>query len=201
MPPEPEWKDTDIAADCLLHRVAAGNQEAVRECLSRFGGLVWSLARRCGLPESELEDAVHEIFTELWQNGHKYDPTIASEAAFVAVIARRRLIDRRRKIGRKPLTSEIQDSISEPTPRPASADRAVIAEEAVAAARALATLSESQQRVLRLSVYEGLSHELISRATGLPLGTVKTHARRGLIRLRELLREGGQGSSDGEGRP
>ena len=173
----------------------------MRECLSRFGGLVWSLARRCGLPESELEDAVHEIFTELWQNGHKYDPTIASEAAFVAVIARRRLIDRRRKIGRKPLTSEIQDSISEPTPRPASADRAVIAEEAVAAARALATLSESQQRVLRLSVYEGLSHELISRATGLPLGTVKTHARRGLIRLRELLREEGQGTSDGEGRP
>jgi RNA polymerase sigma-70 factor (ECF subfamily) len=51
----------------------------------------------------------------------------------------------------------------------------------------LTQLSNEQQRVLRLSVYEGLSHELIARSTGLPLGTVKTHARRGLIKLREIL--------------
>jgi RNA polymerase sigma factor (sigma-70 family) len=155
--------------------------------MARFGGLVWSLARRCGLPEAEMEDAVHEIFTELWQNGHKYDPKIASEAAFVAVIARRRLIDRRRKLGRRPAAQELNESFTLPDTVPPAIGSIEIAEEADAAARALAALSSGQQKVLRLSVYEGLSHELISRATGIPLGTVKTHARRGLIRLREML--------------
>lgn len=175
-----------IPSDQLLHRVSAGEAQAVQECIGRFGGLVWALARRSGLPEADLEDAVHEIFTELWHNGHKYDPQIASEAAFVAIIARRRLIDRRRRIGRRPTTQELTEfnSGEASNPLPANPD---VAEEAAVAAKALETLSSEQQRVLRLSVYEGLSHELISRATGLPLGTVKTHARRGLLRLREML--------------
>jgi RNA polymerase sigma factor (sigma-70 family) len=132
-----------------------------------------------------MEDAVHEIFTELWQHGHKYDPSIASEAAFVAVIARRRLIDRRRKLGRQPLKQELPENLDAKGAVPGRTTE--ISEDAAVAAKALSTLSPDQQRVLRLSVYEGLSHELISRATGLPLGTVKTHARRGLIRLREIL--------------
>ena len=67
-------------------------------------------------------------------------------------------------------------------------------------AQAMQLLSADQQKVLRLSVYEGLSHELISRSTGLPLGTVKTHARRGLIKLRELLSASGF-NRGGDGEP
>jgi RNA polymerase sigma-70 factor (ECF subfamily) len=169
----------------LLHRVASGDEAAVQECIARFGGLVWSLARRIGLPDAEAEDVVHEIFTELWKNGHKYDSSIASETAFVATIARRRLIDRRRRLGRQPLRTSLPDDAGEPIK--VVRDGASVSEEAGRAATAFVQLSAEQQRVLRLSVYEGLSHELISRATGMPLGTVKTHARRGLIRLRELL--------------
>ena len=69
----------------------------------------------------------------------------------------------------------------------AERDGVAISEDSKRAARAFTQLTNDQQKVLRLSVYEGLSHELIARATGMPLGTVKTHARRGLIRLRELL--------------
>jgi RNA polymerase sigma-70 factor (ECF subfamily) len=168
----------------------------VRECISRYAGLVWSLARRLGLTESESEDAVHEIFTEVWQNAYKYDPSIASETAFIATIARRRLIDRRRRIGRQPPRQALSEDMGPPSV--ASSGQAETSEEARRAASALTQLSSEQQRVLRLSVYEGLSHELIARATGLPLGTVKTHARRGLIRLRELLgfADGQPGSTD-----
>jgi len=144
---------------------------------------VWSLARRLGIPDADTEDAVHEIFTELWRNGARYDPTIASETAFVATIARRRLIDRRRRLGRQPGRQLLTDDMGRPTPPPVPD----LGEEAGLAYKAFSTLSADQQRVLRLSVYEGLSHELIARSTGLPLGTVKTHARRGLIRLRELV--------------
>lgn len=180
-------------SDILLHRVSRGDQAAIRECIARFGGLVWSLARRIGLSDAECEDAVQEIFTEIWQNGYRYDASIASETAFVATIARRRLIDRRRKLGR-----QVQkQTITEATPiPPADAVQPGLPDEARRAAAALTQLSTEQQRVLRLSVYEGLSHELIARSTGLPLGTVKTHARRGLIKLRELLTgEGGDSTS------
>ena len=185
--PQPLAKsEAPVISEYLLHRVSRGDSEAVKECIARFGGLIWTLARRVGLPESESEDAVHEIFTELWRHGGKYDPTIASETAFVATIARRRLIDRRRKIGRQPIKQQLLEETS-PGESNASSDRAFVVEEAGRAERALEQLSNEQQRVLRLSVYEGLSHELIARSTGLPLGTVKTHARRGLIKLREML--------------
>jgi RNA polymerase sigma-70 factor (ECF subfamily) len=185
--------ETARVSDLLLHRVSAGDNEAVRECIARFGGLVWSLARRAGVPESDIEESVQEIFAELWRSGSRYDPAIASETAFIATIARRRLIDRRRRSGRRPQTQAIGE---EPTIAAPPEPRQDLGEEASRAAKALASLSPEQQRVLRLSVYEGLSHELISRATGLPLGTVKTHARRGLMRLRELL---GVSAPGGEG--
>lgn len=176
-----------ISSECLLHRVAGGDPQAVRECVSRFGGLVWSLARRVGLLESDAEDVVHEVFTELWQTGGRYDPSIASETAFVATIARRRIIDRKRKITRYPVKQALTEATPVPPAETGAAKTTELSEEARRAAEALTRLSPEQQRVLRLSVYEGLSHESISRATGLPLGTVKTHARRGLIALRNLL--------------
>jgi RNA polymerase sigma-70 factor (ECF subfamily) len=153
------------------------------------------LARRIGLPDAETEDAVHEVFTELWRNGNRYDPNIASETAFVATIARRRLIDRRRRLGRQPVRQQLTDAEPE---REVSRPRNEVGEEAARAAKAFEQLTPEQQRVLRLSVYEGLSHELISRSTGLPLGTVKTHARRGLIRLREMLNKDKPGDSSPE---
>jgi RNA polymerase sigma factor (sigma-70 family) len=174
-----------ISAEYLLHRVARGDPGAVQETIARFGGLIWSLARRLGMPDADAEDAVNEIFTEIWRNGAKYDASIASETAFVATIARRRLIDRRRRMNRQADRVQISEDVAA-APRPESDT----GEEARRAAKALTALSPDQQRVLRLSVYEGLSHELIARATGLPLGTVKTHARRGLIRLREMMTGG-----------
>lgn len=183
----------------LLHRVSAGESAAVRECIARFGGLIYTLARRVGLPEGETEDAVHEIFTELWKHGSKYDPSIASETAFVATIARRRLIDRRRRIGRQPVRQQISEETS--VAAAASSPGLVVAEDAQRASEALLQLTNEQQRVLRLSVYEGLSHEMIARSTGLPLGTVKTHARRGLMKLRELLGKSDDGAQPRASQP
>lgn len=169
----------------LLQRVAAGDRAAVRECIDRFGGLVWSLARRGGFSEAESEDAVQEIFVELWRHAGRYDPGVASEAAFVAMVARRRLIDRRRRLSRRPDQHPMPES-PEGTVEAGYAG-AQTSEEAGRAARAMEQLAPDQQRVLRLSIVHGLSHEKIATALGMPLGTVKTHARRGLTRVREML--------------
>ncbi len=171
--------------DLVLQRVASGEAGAVRECIDRFGGLVWSLARRMTYTEAEADDAAQEIFVEIWKNAGRYDQRVASETAFVAMIARRRLIDRRRKRDRQ-LDRQPLPEVAPATPDLAS-DRSSMVEEARRATDAIELLSAEQQRVLRLSIFQGLSHEKIATSTGLPMGTVKTHARRGLMKLREIL--------------
>ena len=176
---------SESEVELILPQVAAGEPEAVQACLDRFGGLVWSLCRRLTPTLAEAEDAVQEIFVEVWKSAHRYDASIASETAFVAMIARRRLIDRQRRAGRRPNDAAlIEESRGAPDQR---TNDLVTDETAARAHEAFDKLSDDQQRVLRLSIHHGLSHERISRATGLPLGTVKTHARRGLIKLRELM--------------
>lgn len=173
----------------ILHQVASGDPRAMGECMERFGGLVWSLARRVTASASEADDAVQEIFIDLWKSAGRFDPSIASETTFVAMIARRRLIDRGRRRKRRPDAASLPDA-AQPEAAP-EADRTERSEQAARATAAFELLRPEQQRVLQLAIYHGCSHEDISRTTGLPLGTVKTHARRGLIRLREILRDEG----------
>ena len=168
-----------------LQRVASGEEAAVRECLDLHGALVWSLARRFSPSLEDAEDAVQEVFLDLWKSAARFDPAAASEATFVAMIARRRLIDRRRKRQRRPDTEPLPDASPPPAAvAPASAE---ISAEASLAARAVAQLRPEQRQVLLLATCQGLSHEEIATSTGMPLGTVKAHARRGLLRVREIL--------------
>lgn len=169
----------------ILHRVANGDQSAVGECLDKYGGLVWSIARRMLHDQGEAEDAVQEIFIDIWKNAGRFDGQVASETTFVAMIARRRLIDRIRHTTRRATAEPIDDLLNEPASR---ADQEMqIGIEARQAAEALRELRPEQQQVLRLSIVQGMSHQEIAQATGMPLGTVKTHARRGLMQVRELL--------------
>jgi RNA polymerase sigma-70 factor (ECF subfamily) len=146
---------------------------------------VWSLARRATAGQEDAEDAVQEIFLDLWRSAERYDPTVGSEATFIATIARRRLIDRRRSRQRRPETDPLSErmEVAAATPAPE------LGAEAAIAARALEQLRPEQRQVLILTACHGLSHEEVATSTGMPLGTVKAHARRGLIRVREALAE------------
>lgn len=173
------------AAPGLLHRVAAGEAAAVRECIDRYGALVWSLCRRhCARP-SEVEDAVQEGFMALWTSAGRHDPALASEPTFVAMIVRRRLIDRYRQARRQPAVEPLRAGHEKAGE--AAADPLEQEEELARVRRAMASLCGMQQTILLLAVQEGLSHQQIADRLGLPLGTIKTHIRRGLIRLREEL--------------
>jgi len=182
----------------ILERVATGQPAAVQECIDRYGGLVWSLARRFCSNPSDAEDAVQEIFLDVWRSAGRFDSAVAAEATFIAMIARRRLIDRSRRAGSRATPSldagDMGANLGDGLPQPTAA--AELGEDAQRAAVALDSLKPEQQRVLRLSIYQGLSHERIAEATGLPLGTVKTHVRRGLIRLREILSGSPAGSEE-----
>jgi RNA polymerase sigma-70 factor (ECF subfamily) len=169
----------------ILHRIANGDGDAVQECLKKYGGLVWSIARKMLRNSEEAEDAVQEIFVDIWKNAARFDEAKSSETTFIAMIARRRLIDKIRYSTRRISADSLDDVMLEPFTR---ADKEMeISLEAKEAAEAMRSLRPEQQQVLRLSIIQGMSHHEISEATGMPLGTVKTHARRGILQVREFL--------------
>ena len=118
-----------ILEDVLLPRVARGEETAVRECLSRYGDLIWSLARRLLPTSADAEDAVQDIFVEIWKNAERFNEQVASEKTFVVMLARRRLIDRRRKLGRSPQVQRIDETTLD-TPSQGRADVLELADEA-----------------------------------------------------------------------
>jgi RNA polymerase sigma factor (sigma-70 family) len=172
-------------SETILERVAAGDPAAIDDCLQRYGGLVWSLARRFSSNFTDAEDAVQEIFIEIWRKAASFDASVASEATYISMIARRRLIDQHRKRQRRIETAPFGDEQIV-----ASAQQQYhmeIREEAERARELMQRLKPEERRILELSINDGMSQSEISEVTNIPLGTVKTHARRGLIRLRELL--------------
>jgi len=184
------------AEPTLLERIAAGDPLAVDGCLEKYRGLIWSMARRFVGNYADAEDAVQEIFVELWRHAGRFDASVAAESTFVATVARRRLIDRHRRRVRQ---TETVPLVAEPaaSARP-EADSLETLEAAQHARRLLEQLRPEQRRVLELSFDQGMSQQEIAEATKLPLGTVKTHARRGLMRLRKLLETGPADAASGE---
>lgn len=179
---------TRSVSPSVLERIAGGDPAAVDECLSRYGALVWSLARRYVRQHADAEDAVQDVFIEVWRNADRFDAAIASEATFITTIARRRLIDRHRKQLRRIAT---QTLVEEPVAQaPAHARRFEQEEDAEQARVFIGRLRIEERRVLELGLLEGLTQSQIAEAADMPLGTVKTHTRRGLKRLRAMLASG-----------
>jgi len=176
-----------LSDDDILPRLGAGDPEAAQDCLDRYGSLVWSLARRHSRVASEAEDAVQEIFIALWKHAARFDPSKASEAAFITMIARRRLIDLHRRRERRPEATVVESELDRVPDGTAGdiEDRA----EVRLAERALRKLKPKEREAVLLSTYQGMSHSEISTQMQLPIGTVKTYIRRGLIRVREALAE------------
>jgi RNA polymerase sigma factor (sigma-70 family) len=176
------------AEPTFLERIAAGDPVAVEGCLNKYRGLVWSIARRFAGNHADAEDAVQEVFIELWRHARRFDPAISSESTFVGTVARRRLIDRHRRRSSRP---EAVSLVAEPAaPAQSEADRLDSLDQGQRARGLLEQLRPVQRQVLELSFDQGMSQQEIAQATRLPLGTVKTHARRGLMRLRKLLETG-----------
>ncbi|RLS75577.1 MAG: sigma-70 family RNA polymerase sigma factor [Planctomycetota bacterium] len=170
----------------ILPRVAASEPGAAEEFLARYGGLVWSLVRLAIRNAADAEEAVQDVFVEVWRQAGRFDSAIAPEATFVAMIARRRIIDRlrheRRRRGRDAVVVGPDTLVAASRGCPVE-----LADEAASARQRLASLKPDERRFVEWSVCEGLSHAEIAARSGQPLGTVKSHIQRGLKRLRELL--------------
>jgi len=171
--------------ETILDKVAVRDPGAVEKCLARYGGLIWSLARRMSPTISDAEDAVQEIFVDLCRHASRFDPQREpSEATFVAMIARRRLIDRYRQHRRQVKTVPIDASRAITVTM--SLHGLELRDEFGHVRELLAQLRSEERQILELIFIHGLSQSETAEILNMPLGTVKTHSRRGLLRLREL---------------
>jgi RNA polymerase sigma-70 factor (ECF subfamily) len=179
-----------MTSPSVLQRIASGDPAAVRECLETYGPLVWSIARRMSRTPSDAEDATQEIFLDIWRSASRYDASQGSDKVFIATIARRRVIDRLRKSSAEPPMDPVETLDAVQWAAPGNSEHAMEAEQAT---RALAELRPEQRQVLELGLLHGLSQSEIATHLKMPIGTVKSFMRRGLIKVREHMNIGQEG--------
>ncbi|KAB1907941.1 RNA polymerase sigma factor [Micromonospora tulbaghiae] len=173
--PEPPGED-DLAT-----RFRDGDEAALREAYDRFGRAVLHLATTTLVNRSDAEDVTQATFVAAWLGRETFDPAKGSLVGWLLGIGRRKVVDRIRAAARETRVVETVRQLPEPVstgPDPDTVvDRLVVADE-------LARLPDEQRRMLELAFYDDLTHQQIAAVTGVPLGTVKSHIRRGMQSLK-----------------
>jgi RNA polymerase sigma-70 factor (ECF subfamily) len=138
---------------------------------------------------SAAEDIVLEAYLQLWRTAPSYDPVRGTVTAWLLTVARSRAIDwlRARKARRADLEQNLDDVFDLHDKRPSPEHHSIESSRDRIIRDVMAELPAEQRRAIELTYFSGLSHSEIALHTGLPIGTVKTRIRLGMIRLRELL--------------
>ena len=178
----------------LLAAVRCGDRRAFRALYDRFAPEVLTLCERILHHRADAEDAVADVFWEVWQRRDRYDATRGGARPYLMTLARSRAIDRLRSQSARPearseghCRTPEQDELAGALASPE--DSAAYAELKLRVATALAELNDRQREAMELAYYEGLSHQQIAERLTAPLGTVKTHIRKGLAKLRFALQQ------------
>ncbi|MCU1438466.1 MAG: polymerase subunit sigma [Naasia sp.] len=171
----------------LLARVRAGDQGAFADLYDRTASRVLGLVRRVLVDPAQSEEVAQEVFLEVWQSAARFDPNRGSATTWILTMAHRRAIDRIRssqagrdrdlRIGVRDFARDYDDV----------AEKAEIRLENERVVRAMDRLSDAQRQAISLAYYGGLTQTEIADRLGVPLGTVKTRLRDGMIRLRDEL--------------
>jgi RNA polymerase sigma-70 factor (ECF subfamily) len=181
------------AADhTALERMARGDHDGLAELYDRHCRLVYSLALRMVRDTGDAEDVVQEVFSQAWRQASRYESTRGNVVAWLMNLARSRAIDRIR--GRRVRPQPMADDVRVDMPDLAEPVDEQLAQSSQAAAirAAVDELSLLQRVAIELAFYEGLTHVDIAERLELPLGTVKTRIRQGLLKLKDRLAGAGQ---------
>jgi len=165
----------------LAIRFAAGDDTAVKAMYDRWSRIVYTLAVRSLGDTAEAEDVTQRTFVSAWTSRSSFRPGQAPLGAWLLAIARRRIADAHEARARATRLEEaLKAVVPEQTVEHDVSDAMVVADE-------VSQLEPDARAVLALAFYEDLTHQQISERLGMPLGTVKSHIRRSLTRLRTRL--------------
>lgn len=172
----------------VFQALCSGNLLALGILYDRYGSIVYRLALSVLGNTQEAEDLTQEVFLILWRH-QNYDPKRGSMNAFLSTLTRSRAIDRHRQMrSQRQLVQKWSNSVS-PESRNSLMDKISFQEISHRVREALSQLPNNQRQVLEKAYYEGMSQSEISQDLNIPLGTVKTHKRKGLLQLRQILKD------------
>ena len=189
VPPQPQEAVDDqvTSVESLLRQMAEGSQAAFAELYDRISPRVLGLITRLLRDRAQSEEVAQEVFLELWQNAARFDASRGSAISWVLTIAHRRAVDRIRsaqksherdlRIGIRDLERDF-DSVSEVVEIRVENERIK---------RAMSRLTPVQREAVVLAYYGGYTHSEMAQILRIPIGTVKTRLRDGMIRLRDEL--------------
>jgi RNA polymerase sigma-70 factor (ECF subfamily) len=170
----------------LLKAIAGRDRGAFRRLYDTEAARLFGIALRVVRDRAVAADAVQEGFIQIWQNAARFDPTVGSARAWIAMIVRYRALDLARARGREVLDPE-PVSPDRTTEEPDVLDLLETREQHRRLADCLGELAEKNRRMIVLAFTNGYSHSQIAAQLDLPLGTVKAWIRRGLAALRDCL--------------
>jgi RNA polymerase sigma-70 factor (ECF subfamily) len=171
----------------LMARIAQGDREAFGRFYDAFASAVFGLVRRVLRDPGASEEVLQEVFWQVWREASRYDPGRGSPEAWLLMRAKSRAIDRLRSMRRRDRT--FVTAVDESVARAADTggDPPGLTEDRGLVERGLNRLPAAQRQVIEMAFFEGLTQSEIAARLGEPLGTVKTRARLGLERLRNVL--------------
>ena len=176
---------TDIE---LYLALKSGRDDAFGIIYDRHAGLVYGIALKILGNSQEAEDLTQDVFLSIARSS-SYQPTRGSLRTFLAILTRSRAIDRvRSRNNTRKVLGQWQDN-QQQTATEAPFEQVSRSEQSQEVRDALAQLSDPQQQILQMAYYDGLSQSEIAKQLQIPLGTVKARARRGLLKLRQTLRD------------
>lgn len=176
----------------LIRHISQGNTDALSELYDRYGRLVLSVAYQVVGHRETAEDITLETFNRVWQKANTYQPEKSKVSTWLTRMSRNRAIDvlRRENVRLDKDSLHWADLTTEPVTDSHNPEiKAHLAMQQERVRQAVASLPETQQEVLALAFFHGLSHSEIAHHLQEPLGTVKGRIRAGLKRLRTLLAE------------
>lgn len=184
----------EAALVALMGRIRFGDAEALGTLYDLALGRVYGLALCVLRQPQDAEEVVSDVFLQVWDQAVSYCPQRGSVMAWLQTLAWSRAVDRVRRLRRQRLETPLhpegdEDAYASGEDQPVDALLDHLGN-VQALQRAFQSLSPIQRTVLELAYHEELSQPEIAERTGLPLGTVKSHARRGLAALREALADG-----------
>jgi RNA polymerase sigma-70 factor (ECF subfamily) len=173
--------------DELMSRVAQGDQGAFGALYDALAPLVHGLVLRVVRDPAQSEEVTQEVFLEVWQQAKRFDADRGRARAWITVMAHRRAVDRVRA-AQAATDRDLREGIKDFEESYDDVEHQVeVALESERVRKALESLTDIQRQAIRLAYYGGYTYGEVADALGLPLGTVKTRIRDGMIRLRDVL--------------